>query len=133
MTSALYKQRRILVYANTISAHTFLSSKSFLTLAPAPLLSSLALLLHRTMIQVWDTESGRLTRVLKAHKGWVSDMVFIPFARTLVSGSVDGTLMCWSDTGKELQTMDFGGAVFCISFNAKRRTLAVRLPRGVGL
>lgn len=58
-------------------------------------------------------------------QGWVSDLLFIPFAKVLISGSVDGTIMAWSDKGKELQTVDFGGAVFCMAWNPKRHTMAV--------
>lgn len=52
-------------------------------------------------------------------------MVFISEARVLVTSSVDGSIFVWSDKGKELQQMDFGSAVFCMAFNAKRCTLAV--------
>jgi WD40 repeat protein len=52
-------------------------------------------------------------------------MLFISQARVLVTSSVDGSIFVWSDKGKELQQMDFGSAVFCMAFNAKRSTLAV--------
>mmetsp|Transcript_348 Transcript_348/g.594 ORF Transcript_348/g.594 Transcript_348/m.594 type:complete len:555 (+) Transcript_348:210-1874(+) len=78
-----------------------------------------------SLIKVWETDSGRLARLQKGHKGWVSDLLFIPFAKVLISGSVDGTIMAWSDKGKELQTVDFGGAVFCMAWNPKRHTMAV--------
>jgi WD40 repeat protein len=75
--------------------------------------------------QAWDGKTGKLQRIQKGHKGWVSDMVFISEARVLVTSSVDGSIFVWSDKGKELQQMDFGSAVFCMAFNAKRSTLAV--------
>jgi hypothetical protein len=50
-------------------------------------------------------------------------MIFVPHVKLLFSGSVDGTILAWSEKGVDIQTVDFGGAVFCLAWNAKRYNL----------
>jgi len=77
------------------------------------------------LVKVWCSETGRLLRIQQGHKGWVSDLLFVPHVKLLFSGSVDGTVLAWSDRGHHLQTVDFGGAVFCFAWNTKRHNLVV--------
>ncbi|KAK3240375.1 hypothetical protein CYMTET_49778 [Cymbomonas tetramitiformis] len=77
------------------------------------------------LIKVWDGESGKLLRTQVGHKGWVSDLLFTVYSKMLFSSSVDGNIVVWNDRGKELQSVEFGGAVFCLAWNHKRKQLVV--------
>ena len=73
--------------------------------------------------QVWDSETGKLIRTQAGHKGWVTDIFYSIATRHLFSGSVDGTLVAWNEKGKEVQVVEYGGPVFCLSWNQKRKHL----------
>lgn len=46
-------------------------------------------------VKCWDTETGKLIRVLSQHKGWVTDLLYIVPMRQLISCSIDGQMLCW--------------------------------------
>lgn len=40
---------------------------------------------------------------MRGHKGWVTCLVYIPQLKYIVSGSVDGTIVVWTDSHLEVQ------------------------------
>mmetsp|Transcript_22487 Transcript_22487/g.73031 ORF Transcript_22487/g.73031 Transcript_22487/m.73031 type:complete len:760 (+) Transcript_22487:29-2308(+) len=75
------------------------------------------------LIKTWDADTGKLLRTLTCHKGWVTDLLFTSTAKLLFSSSVDGLVVVWSEKGRELQEVEFGGPVFCMAWNQKRKQL----------
>lgn len=59
-------------------------------------------------LQAWDADSSRLLRTMAGHRGWVTDLCFVPALRMLFSCSTDGTIRAWDDKGREVQCIDFG-------------------------
>ena len=47
-------------------------------------------------IDFWDAETGAHQRTLKGHTAWVRSLVFSLGGNTLVSGSLDGTILLWA-------------------------------------
>ncbi|CAM6099734.1 unnamed protein product [Calypogeia fissa] len=78
------------------------------------------------LIKVWDSESGRLLRYQQQHSNWVMDLLFVPSpVKILFSCSLDGNIVVWSDRGRLLQVIEFGGPTFCMAWDSKRRQLFV--------
>ena len=50
------------------------------------------------VIQLWDAATGREVRVLRGHKGSISDLIFTPDGKRLVSCSTDQTIRIWDPT-----------------------------------
>jgi hypothetical protein len=53
------------------------------------------LLVTEDNIQLWETASGRLRRTFAGHASLISDGVFAPDCRTLLSASSDTTILVW--------------------------------------
>ncbi|BBN08823.1 hypothetical protein MPTK1_4g14760 [Marchantia polymorpha subsp. ruderalis] len=78
------------------------------------------------LIKVWDIESGKLLRKQQQHSNWITTLLFVPApVKMLFSSSLDGNILVWSDRGRLLQVIEFGGPVFCLGWNPKRRQLVV--------
>ena len=57
-------------------------------------------------IQLWSVESGQEIGRLEGHRGWVSELIFFPDGKTLVSASSDQTIRLWDlGTLKETKTL----------------------------
>ncbi|KAI5063504.1 hypothetical protein GOP47_0022051 [Adiantum capillus-veneris] len=74
-------------------------------------------------IKVWDVETGRLLRIQQGHQAWVTDLLYSYTASLLFSCSLDGNILVWSDKGKLVQMVEFGGPVNCLSWDPKGRRL----------
>ena len=61
--------------------------------------------------------------------GWVTAMEYVRRHDYLVTCGVDGTMVCRTEKGKELQRVDARGALFCLAYGA-RRDLLVAGGRG---
>ena len=84
------------------------------------------------VIKLWDVsgKTGKLLRIQKGHKGWVTDLLWVPALHLLFSASVDGTLFVWGEKGRLVAAEAFGDPLHCLSWNAKRKHLLVSV--GVG-
>ena len=60
------------------------------------------------LIKAWDADSGRPLRVMAGHKGWVTDLCFVPSVHALFSCSTDGSVRVWSEKGRAVQCVEFG-------------------------
>ncbi|HUD46725.1 MAG TPA: protein kinase [Candidatus Baltobacteraceae bacterium] len=49
-------------------------------------------------IQLWDAHSGAARRTLDGHRSWVSDLLFTPDGKMLISSSGDQTIRLWDWT-----------------------------------
>ena len=58
---------------------------------------------QESVIKAWDAVTGQLLRRLTGHKGWVTDLLYVPAARLLFSCSLDHTIKAWTDLGQEVQ------------------------------
>lgn len=57
------------------------------------------------LVLLWDSTSGKLSRVLKGHKERVESVVFSPDGRLIVSGGKEGAIRLWdAETGKQLRS-----------------------------
>ena len=75
-------------------------------------------------IRCWEEKTGTLIQeVSAAHKGWVTAMEYVARHDYLVTCGVDGTMVCRTDKGKELQRVDARGALFCLAYGARRDLL----------
>ena len=81
-------------------------------------------------IRCWEEKTGEMVQeVSGAHKGWVNAMEYVRRHDYLVTCGVDGTMVCRTEKGKELQRVDARGALFCLAYGA-RRDLLVAGGRG---
>jgi WD40 repeat protein len=55
-----------------------------------------------TVVSILDLESWTQAGVLAGHEGWVPCLEFTPDGRRALSGSVDGTLILWDVTSREI-------------------------------
>jgi len=46
-------------------------------------------------IKIWEVKNGRCVITLVGHDNWITDMVFSPTGRHLLSVSDDKSLRCW--------------------------------------
>ena len=57
-------------------------------------------------VQMWDANSGELSRTLLGHSEGVRSVAFSPGVEVLASGGRDGTIRLWDrETGKQLRTL----------------------------
>jgi WD40 repeat protein len=56
-----------------------------------------------SMVNIWDSRSGKLVHTFRGHKGYVSTLAFSPDGMRLYSGSRDKTVKVWdvSKLGQE--------------------------------
>jgi WD40 repeat protein len=55
-----------------------------------------------SLISIWNLSKRKQLRVLKGHEALITDLVFTPDNKTLISTSGDGTIRLWdTNTGKE--------------------------------
>ncbi|CAG9462329.1 unnamed protein product [Pedinophyceae sp. YPF-701] len=77
-----------------------------------------------TTVRAWDIDSGRLARTMAGHRGWVTDIEWIPTLQVVVSSSIDGCLIVWSPHGAILQQTElFSGPIHAVAFHPKHNTL----------
>ena len=61
-------------------------------------------------IRCWEEKTGEMVQeVSGAHKGWVTAMEYVRRHDYLVTCGVDGTMVCRTEKGKELQRVDARG------------------------
>ena len=53
--------------------------------------------------QVWNIRTGELVNTMRGHKGWVTCLIYIPQLKYIISGSVDGTIVVWTENYLEVQ------------------------------
>ncbi len=79
-------------------------------------------------IGIWDTDSGKCLRLLRAHKNWVVALAFSPDGSLLASSSGDTTASVWETaTGREVGRLRFGDGpayVYSVSISDDNRWLA---------
>ncbi|XP_076337040.1 DDB1- and CUL4-associated factor 11-like isoform X3 [Tachypleus tridentatus] len=59
---------------------------------------------------IYDVLTGKIVKILSAHRGCVRDVSWHPYRQELVSISWDGTLRCWTYSGKH--ALDSGDGQF---------------------
>ncbi len=96
------------------------------TVAFSPSGNSLAAACDDGCIRIWDWPSGRLSRVTKAHEGFVSCIAFAPDGKSLASGGEEGDVKLWDfETGKEIRAFPrFRDGVIGVAFCPVGPTLA---------
>eukprot|EP00891_Asterochloris_glomerata_P008102 jgi/Astpho2/8102/fgenesh1_pg.00120_%23_63_t len=78
---------------------------------------------QESVIKVWDAVTGQLLRRLTGHKGWVTDLLYVPAARLLFSCSLDHTIKAWTDLGQEVQTIITDDTVHCLGWCTPKKWL----------
>ena len=68
---------------------------SYLTLAILPDGRTLAAGTLRGDVELWDPASGNRRSTLRAHSAAVTQLVFDPGGRALISAGEDGTIRLW--------------------------------------
>lgn len=77
-------------------------------------------------VRLWDTQTGRTTRIFQAHKDEVYAVAFSPDDRMLASSSYDGRVILWDvNTGKLLRTLQITGWSVAVAFSSDGSQLAV--------
>lgn len=75
-------------------------------------------------IMLWNSETGKLVRILTGHSGRVNSVTFSPNGKLLASGGDDNTLRIWNyQTGELLQTLEHLSPVYCVTFSPDGQTL----------
>ena len=86
------------------------------------------------VIKLWDLSSpsgtGKLIRTQKGHKGWITDLLYVPQLNVLFSASTDNTILVWGEKGRMLWLEDLNAPVHSLAWNAKRKLLIVSVGHG---
>ncbi|KAI9223453.1 quinon protein alcohol dehydrogenase-like superfamily [Blastocladiella britannica] len=77
------------------------------------------------VIRAWDTETGRVSLAFDGHAGWITALVYCKEIKCLVSASQDGSIIAWSNSGKILQRIQTGQAIYSLAWNARRNQIMV--------
>jgi WD40 repeat protein len=77
-------------------------------------------------IRIWQTGSGKCSRVLRGHKGVCTSVTFSPDGTLLYTGSADKTIGIWNvTTGEKLNTIKGHlGEVFSVAISPNGKLLA---------
>ena len=78
------------------------------------------------LIKCWEEKTGTCVKILDGHGGgWVTDLLYSPSHRYLLSCGLDGGLTCWSDKGKVVQRAEQTTPLYCMAYGARNNQLAV--------
>ena len=78
------------------------------------------------LIKCWEEKTGTCVKILDGHGGgWVTDLLYSPSHRYLLSCGLDGGLLCWSDKGKVVQRAEQTTPLYCMAYCARNNQLAV--------
>jgi WD40 repeat protein len=76
-------------------------------------------------VQLWDTATGRMTRHLEAHTGFVTSVAFSPDGTSLASGGLDSTVrLTQPSTGQETRLLQHPDQINGIAFSWDGRWIA---------
>ena len=77
-------------------------------------------------IKLWDAETGKEQRAIKAYKATVTGLAFSPDGSHLAAGSTDQSVRVWNpDTGEELLTLEGPfGEVYGIAYSPDGQQVA---------
>lgn len=50
-------------------------------------------------IKVWDVDEGKISASYQEHNGWVTDFLYWPEMKLLISASNDGWIVVWGSGG----------------------------------
>jgi len=77
-------------------------------------------------IRLWNTEDGKLIRVMEGHVDGVTSLAFSPDGKKLVSGSLDKTVKVWDPaTGRQIRTFtDHDREVNSVAFSPDGKLIA---------
>jgi len=81
----------------------------------------------RSVLCIWDSQTGELLRVLQGHKGYIEQVTFSSDSRWLASAGKDGHLILWdTKSWKRTQTLRVQNRAFTdVQFHPKSHMLAV--------
>lgn len=77
-------------------------------------------------IRLWNIDSGKLTKTLLEHQGFINDLAFSPDGKLLASGSEEGLILMWDlKTGThEAFLAERMGSISCVTFSRDGSMLA---------
>ena len=68
-------------------------------------------------IIIWNVHNGIYLNIIQAHTNKVLSVAFNHDSTKIVSGSADGSIRIWEETGTCLHKLNFGNPVWMVSFN----------------
>ena len=93
---------------------------------------ALPFLILATQWKIWDIAAGKQTGRLIGHQNWVTDVVFSPDGRRILTGGKDNTAKLWdAQTGRELLTLrGHRKQVIGVAFSPNGRQIATASADG---
>lgn len=77
------------------------------------------------LVQLWDTNNGKLLKTLGNHKSVIRDVSFSPNGEIIASASDDGTVTLWQRNGTPSKTLSgYEGAVVGVAVSHDGKTIA---------